>query len=164
MPMKMTASWSRSIVKFYDTFAPRRELTVITVKTAALAAMVSLMGAGGLSGVACADYYKYTDGSGAVCITNSLGTVPSKYRATMKVIREETLAKKDKGARTEAPREASVAPEAVPPAEAPNNDPSEEPTSFMGRLFARFPWSRPLCAVAAILTAFLLVRKLSSHI
>lgn len=137
---------------------------MITVKTAALAALVSLMGVGGLSGAACADYYKYTDGSGVVCITNSLGTVPPKYRATMKVIREETLAKKDKGARTEAPREASVAPEAAPQAEAPNNAPSEEPASFSGRLFARFPWSRPLCIVFAILMAFFLVRKLSSHI
>ena len=136
---------------------------MITVKTVAFAALVSLMGVGGLSGAACADYYKYTDGSGAVCITNSLGTVPPKYRATMKVIREETLAKKDKGALKEAPREASVAPEAAPQAETPKNA-SSDPTSFSGRLFARFPWSRPLCVVFATLMAFFLVRKLSSQI
>jgi len=142
----------------------RRKLTVITVKTAVFATLVSMMGVGGLSGAACADYYKYTDGRGVVCITNSLGTVPPKYRATMKVIREETLAKKDKGAVKEASREASVLPEGAPQAAAPNNALSGEPTSFMGRMFARFPWSRPLCVVFAILMAFFLVRKLSSQV
>ena len=137
---------------------------MITAKTAIFAALVSLMGVGVFSGAACADYYKYTDGRGVVCITNSLGTVPPKYRATMKVIREETLANKDKGSRTEDPREASVLPEAAPQAVVPNNALSGEPTSFMGRLFARFPWSRPLCAVFGALMAFFFVRKLSSHI
>jgi hypothetical protein len=36
-----------------------------------------------------ADMYKYTDDSGSVCMTNSLESVPKKYRGTMTVIREE---------------------------------------------------------------------------
>ena len=137
---------------------------MISVKTVVIVTSLSLIWVAGLGRHAFADYYKYTDGSGAVCITNNLGTVPRKYRATMKVIREEALDKKDKGAQIKAPREASEAPEASPQAEMPNHALPEEPTSFNGRMFARFPWSRPLVAVLATLAAFLLVRKLSSHL
>ena len=109
-----------------------------------------------------ADYYKYTDKSGALCITNNPDAVPPKYRSNMKVIREETLARKDKASRLETPRETPAAPAigdsplekgvAAPP----------EPTSAFGRFTARFPWLRPVLVVCAIFCAFLVVRKWSS--
>ncbi len=36
-----------------------------------------------------ADMYKYQDGSGAVCLTNTLDSVPKEYRKGMTVVREE---------------------------------------------------------------------------
>ncbi len=36
-----------------------------------------------------ADFYRYTDDKGVVCITNNLSNVPEKYRAKVIVIKEE---------------------------------------------------------------------------
>lgn len=132
------------------------------VKTAAYAVAMFLICVG-VTGVgeARADYYRYTDGSGAVCITNNLDAVPPKYRSTMKVIREETLAKKDKGARKEESRE-RPGPETAPQPREQMPSQAEEPAAGSGHLFTRFPWSRPLVLVAAILAGFFLVRKLAS--
>lgn len=108
-----------------------------------------------------ADYYKYTDKSGAVCITNNLASVPARYRSTMKVIREETLAKKDKATRLETPREPSAAPAiAGSPQEKADVTPSE-PLSTFGRLSARFPWFKPALFVSGAILLFLIVRKLA---
>lgn len=43
---------------------------------------------------AAADIYKYTDDSGSVCMTNTLNSVPKKYRSSMTVIKEESPAQK----------------------------------------------------------------------
>lgn len=111
-----------------------------------------------------ADYYKYTDKTGAVCITNTLDSVPPKYRATMKVIREETLAKKDNASRIETPRRDAPAPEPPGAAEEQIQAAPAAPASTFGRLSARFPWFKPVFVVCAILCTFLVVRKLSAII
>lgn len=134
-----------------------------TLRTAVVATLVLLVCIGTFCGDARADYYKYTDGSGAVCITNKIDAVPPKYRATMKVIREETVAGKEKGAAKEIPRENSAAPEASPQSREQAGAP-EEPASRLGEVFSRFPWARPLLVVCIIVTAFLIVNKLSSLI
>lgn len=41
-----------------------------------------------------ADMYRYTDDSGSVCITNSLESVPKKYRKAMTVVKEESASPK----------------------------------------------------------------------
>lgn len=134
-----------------------------TVKTAVVAALVLLVCIATFCGDVRADYYKYTDGSGAVCITNRIDAVPPKYRATMKVIREETAAGREKGAPRETPREYVAAPDASPQSRQ-QADAAEEPASRMGEVFSRFPWARPLLVVCVIVTAFLIVNKLSSLI
>lgn len=48
----------------------------------------------GLAEPALADMYKYVDDSGAVCITNSLASVPKKFRSSMTVVKEESAAPK----------------------------------------------------------------------
>ncbi|HEY6871086.1 MAG TPA: hypothetical protein VI298_00030 [Geobacteraceae bacterium] len=128
-------------------------ITVVCVVVALLACL----------GDARADYYKYTDKGGAVCITNNLDAVPRKYRATMKVIREETLDKKGRGADREGGAAGAAPPETASQAQEQNNvAPAGEPTSAYGRLAARFPWFKPLLFVGAALAVFILVTKLSS--
>lgn len=111
-----------------------------------------------------ADYYKYTDKSGAVCITNNLDSVPPRYRSTMKLIREETLARKDRASRLETPRETPAAPAIGASPQEKGVAPPPEPTSAFGRLTARFPWLNPVLVACAIFCAFLVVRKWSSEL
>jgi hypothetical protein len=108
-----------------------------------------------------ADYYKYTDGTGSVCITNKIESVPPKYRATMKVIREETLAAKDKVKRPEPLRDAKPVPAASAPAPAKAAAPAEEPTSTYGQLAARYTWFKPALIVGAVILLYLIVRKIA---
>lgn len=113
-----------------------------------------------LTGEARADYYKYTDGKGTICITNDPKAVPPKYRATMKVVKEEVPTAQDKGAVKEAP------PEQAPVAEehaAQQTGPTAAETST-GRTAARFPWLKPIIVVLGIMAAFVAVGKLASHI
>jgi hypothetical protein len=110
-----------------------------------------------------ADFYKYTDSSGAACITNDSNAVPPKYRATMKVVREEILEKKDPGARKQVPQQA-------PPASRDNSAsgieqspaPAAEPASRTESLTGRFPWLKPLVIIAGIGVLFLIVSKVAS--
>ena len=108
---------------------------------------------------ALADYYKYTDASGAVTITNKLDSVPQKYRSRLKVIKDDALSKQDPGAgkqlQSEPAREESNAPqEAAAPAPAAQGKFTE--------LSARYVWFTPLLYLAGILAAFLGVVKLAS--
>jgi hypothetical protein len=109
-----------------------------------------------------ADYYKYTDKTGAICITNTLDSVAPKYRAAMKVVREATLEKKDRATRIKTPLRDAPAPEAPAAVEERKQEASAAPTSTFGRLSARFPWFKPVIAVCAILCTFLVVWKLSA--
>jgi hypothetical protein len=115
----------------------------------------------GIVQVALADYYKYTDASGAVNISNKVESVPQKYRSHMKVIKDETLSKQDTGARKQqqpepAQEESSMPKEAAAPA------PTLAPQGKIAELSARFIWFKPLLYVGAILAAFLIVLKLAS--
>ena len=109
-----------------------------------------------------ADYYKYTDGSGTVCITNNRDTVPPKYRATMKVIREETLGKKEPVKRLETPGETPVTPGASVSSPEKDVASAEEPTSAFGRLMSRYPWFKPVLIVISIILLYLIVRKIAA--
>ena len=109
-----------------------------------------------------ADYYRYTDSSGAVCITNNRDAVPPKYRAAMKVVREETLAAKDKVRHPEPLRDAQPAPATSisPPDKAAAA--AEEPTTTYGRLASRYTWFKPLLFAGAVILLYLIVRKIAA--
>jgi hypothetical protein len=111
--------------------------------------------------VASADFYKYTDSSGAVNITNTLEAVPQKYRSRVKVVRDETLKKQDPGAqKQQAPQpaaEESAVPQAVP-------EPAPVPQGRFAELSERYTWFKPLVYVAGIIAAFLAVIKVASMV
>lgn len=109
-----------------------------------------------------ADYYRYTDKTGTVCMTNTLDSVPHKYRATMKVIREETLAKKDRRTRIESPHDAPPQPAAgVAPEEKKDVTPPEQ-ASPLTRLASAPPWEKAALIACVIACLFLIVRKLTN--
>jgi hypothetical protein len=108
-----------------------------------------------------ADYYKYTDKKGAICISNSLDAVPPQYRATMKVIRDETLEKKDKATRSETPRPDTLKPGTTAPAEATQETTPAAPVPAANRLTARFPWLAPLLFIGVAIVLFFIVRKIA---
>jgi hypothetical protein len=103
---------------------------------------------------ACADFYRYTDGSGAVNITNSLDSVPKKYRSTMKVVREDPAPKKAAVPET-AQEPVSVTPvsQTVAPANA---------AARLDELSGRFPWLKPLLYLAAIVALWAVIIKVTS--
>ena len=104
------------------------------------------------------DYYKYTDSSGTVCITNNKEAVPAKYRAKAKMIGDDAVKGGGvgmlPGSGMAPAREAST--EVVEQATA-----SPEETSYPGRLFARFPWLKPLVGGSSVIAGFFLVRWLA---
>ncbi|HWI41964.1 MAG TPA: DUF4124 domain-containing protein [Verrucomicrobiae bacterium] len=105
---------------------------------------------------AAADYYRYTDSKGTVSITNDIRNVPEKYRKTMKVIRDEDLAKKDRAA---APAVQAPAPSAAPVPQAEAPAPPGATAAFMGK----YPWAKPLVFVAGgVAFLFLFLRLLSA--
>ena len=110
--------------------------------------------------VALADYYKYTDSSGSINITNKLDSVPQKYRARAKVIKDDTLSKQDPGARKQQPEPAQE--EADAPREVAAPQPAPAPQGKFAELAARYVWFKPLCYLAAFMAAFVVVIKLAS--
>jgi hypothetical protein len=114
----------------------------------------------GSAQVARADYYKYTDASGAINMTNKLDTVPQKYRSRVKVIHEETLSKQDPGARkqlSEPVQEESSTPKvaAAPVA-------AVAPQGKMAEFSARYIWFKPLLYLAGFFAALMVVIKLAA--
>jgi hypothetical protein len=113
-----------------------------------------------------ADYYRYTDGTGTVCMTNTLDSVPRKYRASMKVIKEDVLDRKDKANRgllpkaapapSPAPQETASAPQVNGPAAAP-----VEKASALDRFTGGTPWKKAALIVVGIVVLFLIVKKLT---
>lgn len=104
-----------------------------------------------------ADYYKYTDRGGAVNLTNKLAAVPAKYRSTMKVIKEDTPAKKAPAAQPESAGEESVTPVGAAVAA-----PAPVPQGRFAKLSARFVWFKPLLYLGLILAIFVAVTKLTA--
>ena len=99
-----------------------------------------------------ADYYRYTDDGGTVCMTNKLSNVPAKYRQRMKVVREATLSAKDTK-----PKE----PEAAPPQAVPvvQQEPVETPAPSAGAPAGSFPWRKLLIFVAGSVAGLYAVNK-----
>lgn len=106
-----------------------------------------------------ADMYKYTDGRGVVNITNNINSVPAKYRASMKVIKEEV--KKTPAAAQEAQPEAAPIPSAPADAVAPA---PEQPQGKFAQMCERFPWLKPIAYLAGILAALLVIMKVTSQL
>ncbi len=111
-------------------------------------------------GMARADYYRYTDRSGAVVLTNDLGSVPKAYRKKMKVIRDEALEAKDP-----APKKHSAAEEAIKEEQQDEQAAAAAATaSRSDKLFARFPWAKPLAIVAGVIAVLFVGRRLVAAI
>jgi len=106
-----------------------------------------------------ADFYRYTDANGTVNITNSLNAVPQKYRAHVKVVKEDKPSSQDKGAAG-----VESATQAEPAAQAAIPEPAREPKGGFAGLCERFPWLRPLAYLAGILAAFLVVMRVASAV
>ena len=114
---------------------------------------------------ALADYYKYTDSRGVVSITNTLDSVPAKYRSTVKVITDDSLAKKDAGARKQLPQSESASAEpaaAAQQAETNSQASAPAPEGKFQELSARFPWFKPLVYLVAFVALLVAVIKLTS--
>ena len=109
-------------------------------------------------GTSMGDYYKYTDSSGTVCITNNKEAVPARYRAKAKVIRDDEV--KDGGVGRHPGAGMAPAPETSTEI-AEQATASLEETSYPGRLFARFPWMKPLFVGSSVIAGFFLVRRLA---
>ncbi|HEX9023276.1 MAG TPA: hypothetical protein VF799_05495 [Geobacteraceae bacterium] len=110
-----------------------------------------------------ADYYKYRDSSGIVCITNKLSSVPAKYRAKMKVIREDKPQQANRENQTPPPSAGQPALTESPPSG--GGAQSATPTradSHVGRFAARFPWIKPILVVFGMVAAFFAVARLTS--
>jgi hypothetical protein len=104
-----------------------------------------------------ADFYQYTDGGGAVNITNKLDAVPRRYRSTMKVVREDPARKKAAHSEPAPPEVVSIEPASQ----------SVAPANLAGRLDelgSRFPWFKPLLYLFAILAVFTLITKVTTLI
>ena len=128
------------------------------------------------AGPAHADFYKYTDKNGSVCISNTLDTVPKQYRATMQIVRDETLEKKDPGVRRPsspaAASDQSAQPQRALPAlpssgsqtsESRQNElqPNTSPPAATGAPAGQ-RWRLPLMYGGAIVVIFLVARKVMS--
>jgi hypothetical protein len=126
---------------------------------------LSFAGMSGQKPYAFADYYMYTNSKGILCISNQRNNVPPKYRATMKIIREETLAKKDPGAPKQAQSEpSSLLRDESSPADTVQQAVAPQATSRIGQLTARFPWLKLLAIIAGIAASFIIVRKIAAAV
>ena len=132
----------------------------------AFAVLVFMSGAGlfGQTPVARADYYRYTDSKGVICISNDLNAIPPKYRSTMKVIREDKPGRLDKGSPAQTPQGGSP----VIREPAAGNDRQAAATlqsgSRLAQLLARYPLIKLLIIIAGIVAASVIVVKLTSLI
>jgi len=111
-----------------------------------------------------ADFYKYTDNSGAVCMTNDRNAVPKEYRSTMKVVREDSPAKQEAAPLPDMGRKSRSVP--VPePAAAPEPSPdSTSASQSRWRLPARLSPSTPLAYLGACVVIFFIVRKVVQQV
>lgn len=101
-----------------------------------------------------ADYYRYTDSHAVVHMTNRLDAVPAKYRASMKVIREEPKQK--------AAGRATAASESPAESAPARQEASEREPGRFAQLASRHVWLKTFAVVAAITLLFLAVVKLAS--
>lgn len=142
-------------------------MSVKRMYTFAVALLTFLSGAGvfGQIPFACADYYRYTDNKGIICITNNLNAIPLKYRSSMKVIREDKSGRPDRGIQMQSPQGGSAA--LREPAAAGHDrqaaTPSQSDSRFV-RVMARFPLIKLLIIIAGIVALSIIIVKLTSLI
>ncbi len=108
-----------------------------------------------------ADYYKYTDNKGTICITNDPKAVPGRYRSTMKVIREEKPA--DGQLQTPTGRIPAVQEQSSSVRER-LAAPTVRTQSRFGKLVTSFPWLEPLIAIGSVVATFLFLIKLRAMV
>ncbi len=103
-----------------------------------------------------ADYYKYTDNKGTICITNDPKAVPGRYRSTMKVIREE----KPAGGQLQTPAgRVSAVQEQSSSVRERLAAPAVRTQSRFDKLVTRSPWLEPLIAIGSVIATFLFLIK-----
>jgi hypothetical protein len=133
----------------------------------AVAVLIFLWSAGffGQIPLACADYYRYTDNRGVICITNNLNAIPPKYRSTMKTIREDKPGRQDKGGLTQS--HPGGAPVIREPEGAGHDRHAATPSQSDSRLkllMARFPLIKLLLLIAGIVATAIIIVKFTSLI
>ncbi|MBJ6726910.1 DUF4124 domain-containing protein [Geomesophilobacter sediminis] len=99
-----------------------------------------------------ADLYQYTDRNGVVTVTDKLDSVPKKYRATMKVTREEPKAAPQLP--TASSVEMGAAQEAAPSAAPP------KATADAGRR----GWVTPVLVLVGLAAGFFIVLRLTRNL
>lgn len=102
-----------------------------------------------------ADFYSYTDKSGAVCMTNSLSAVPPQYRSGMKVVKEEPPPKQES---PPLPRKGTAPGHAPLPETAVH--PDDPPAQPGWQLPGKFAPATPLLYSGVIVAISLGIRKL----
>lgn len=107
---------------------------------------------------ATADYYKYVDSKGTVCITNKLDAVPSRYRATMKLVRDDAPVRRG----TDGQQEAASPPPDTVAAPVRETVPREDATGWFGQMAARYAWFKPLAIIGGFFAGFLVVAKVAA--
>ena len=115
------------------------------------AVVVAVLLGSGLLGVrtASADYYRYTDSSGTVCLTNNLKSIPERYR------KKAVLVSKD-APKVEQPKPAVSQPSADQAAGAAVSQP-QAPTGFRERAAAMFTKERMMTALKIVVAIVLVV-------
>ena len=138
---------------------------------ACLTCIVLLLAVAAIPLPARADYYSYTDANGTPVITNRLEAVPRKYRAGMRVVKEDKPAAARNGSRP-----VTTSPGAMPPGPgpavraepviAPESPAPVRPSqaSRVEEYAQRFPWLKPLGIVAGLLAGFVAVARIASHL
>lgn len=116
----------------------------------------------GSTSPACADYYRYTDASGAVNMTNKLDAVPKRYRSHVEVIKDDTPTKRDAGGAIKQQAAPEEEPAPAPQAAAPA--PASVPEGRFAELCARFVWLKPLLYVIGVFAGFLVVVKAAAAV
>jgi hypothetical protein len=142
-------------------------MSVKSIHLIAVAVLTFLSGAGvfGQTPLACADYYRYTDNKGVICITNNLNAIPPKYRSTMKVIREDKPGRLDRGSQTQTTPDGSpVVLEPATAGHARQAVTSSQSDSRFSHFMSRFPLFKLLIIIAGIVAASVIIIKLTSLI
>lgn len=142
-------------------------MAVKRMNSFAIIALVFLSGVGVFLQAphACADYYKYKDNKGVICITNKRNAIPPEYRSTMKVIREDTTVRQDGGSQTQTPQEGvPLVREPAAAGQARQAATTSQSDSPIAQLMARFPLIKLLIIIAGIVAASVIIMKLTSLI
>lgn len=109
-----------------------------------------------------ADIYKYTDKSGVVNMTNDINAVPKRYRSSMKVIKEEAKPQQHTTVLMEGNTQLNYS-----SGEQPANESDaavEEPSSYIGILFSKFGWLKPLVIILCMMGSFAVIGKIASMV